>query len=62
MNTKIIIMVIVVIGIFAVSFLSTALLVKLICWAFGKAFSWKLSVGVWAIAWIGRSIFSANSK
>lgn len=62
MNTKIIITVIVVIGIFAVSFLSTALLVKLICWAFGKAFSWKLSVGVWAIVWIGRSIFSADSK
>lgn len=62
MKTEIIIMVLVVIGLLVLSFLGTALLVKIVCWGFGKAFSWKVAVGIWAILCIARSVFSAGSK
>jgi len=40
-----------------ISFFGTAGLVKLICWAFGFTFSWKLSIGVWAALWLLKSVF-----
>lgn len=57
----------------AISFLSTAGLVWLICWllpAIGVAtigsitivFSWKLALSVWLILLLLRSIFSACTK
>lgn len=30
-------------------FLFSALLVKIICWAFGFIFSWKMAIGVFAV-------------
>lgn len=29
------------------SFLMTAGCIKLICWAFGFRFTWKLAIGIW---------------
>lgn len=44
--------IVIIIGIllgFVISYGTTAVLVYLICWAFGISFSFKLALGVWAI-------------
>ena len=43
-----------------VSFLCTAGLIKLACWAFGYTFSWKLSVGIWVVLWLLGSVFKSS--
>ena len=42
------------------SFLITAGWIKVICWAFNLAFSWKVSIGIWAVLFIARSVFRAS--
>lgn len=49
-----------VILVLAVDFLLSALLVKMICWAFGLKFAWKYVVGIWAILALVRSIFKQS--
>ena len=49
-----------VILVLAVDFLLSALLVKMVCWAFGLQFAWKYVVGIWAILLLVRSIFKQN--
>ena len=39
-------------GCCVLSFFATAGLLWLICWAFGRMWSWRAVVGVWAILWI----------
>ena len=41
-------------------FLTTAIFVKLICWAFGFIFSWKLVIGIWAILTLISAVFKSN--
>lgn len=40
------------------SALITVGIVKLICWCFGLAFSWKIAIGVWLIMCLVTSVFS----
>lgn len=46
MNALIIILIIAIC--LAISFLGTAGLVWVVCWAFGLSWSWKIALGVWA--------------
>ena len=46
----------------AVSIFVTGMLVKLMCWAFGIAFSWKLAMGVWAIVMLVSSAVKSSSR
>lgn len=46
----------------AVSFVRTAGLWYLVCWAFGIAWSWKVSVGVWCALTLISSAVQSNSK
>lgn len=49
--------------ILAISFICTAGLVYLVCWGFGIAWSWKISVGVWAALFlIGSAVKTTVSK
>lgn len=57
----IILMVIMTIGLLALSFFVTAGIVWLICWAFSLTFSWKIAFGIWLVLVILRSIFK-NTK
>lgn len=46
----------------AASLLVTGGLVWLVCWAFGWAWSWKITIGVWAILFlIGTAVKSSKS-
>lgn len=42
------------------SFFATAGIVWVACWAFGFTWSWKLSIAVWLIEALLRSIFKHN--
>ena len=59
MKSELIIAIIIWVGSLTVSFLAVSGLVWLACWAFAKAFSWKLAIGVWALMFIGRAVISA---
>jgi len=43
-----------------VSFLATSGLIRIVCWAFSLAFSWKIAVGVWIILCIIGGLFKVN--
>ena len=51
-----------IIGILFLNFLLSALVIKLICWAFGFTFTWKLAFGLWLIIGLLQSIFTARVK
>lgn len=51
---------IIVIALLFISFFSTAGLWRLACWAFGLDFSWKASIGVWAVLWLIGSVFKTG--
>ena len=57
---KVITIILVILIALAISFFSTAGLVKLACWAFGYTFSWKLSVGIWVVLWLLGSAFKSS--
>lgn len=54
---KIAIYVLIVAMILAISYLATAGLVWLVCWAFKWPWSWKISLGVWALIYLVSSVF-----
>lgn len=43
-----------------ISFFSTAGLFRLVCWTFGWDFSWKASIGVWAVLWLIGPVFKVG--
>ena len=55
---------IVVLGIYAISFGITGLIIKGVCWAFGFACSWRLAFGIWLIMILVKWLFdgSKNNK
>lgn len=46
---------------YAFSWIVTCGIIKLICLCFGLAFSWAIATGIWLITILLRSIFSAAS-
>ena len=60
-TTKIIVIIIATVAVYAISFAITAGLVKLVCWAFGFTFSWKLAIGVFAIMAIVSAAVKSNT-
>lgn len=40
----------------------TAVLVKIVCWAFGLTFRWRYAIGIWAAIALLGGIFKGNSK
>ena len=38
----------------------TGLFLKIVCWAFGFAFTWRLAVGVWAVIVMASWAFKPN--
>lgn len=40
----------------------TAVLVKIVCWAFGIPFVWRYAIGIWAAIGLLGSIFKNGSK
>lgn len=55
---------IVVLGLYAISFGITGLIIKGVCWAFGLTFSWKVAFGIWLIMILVKGLFdgSKNNK
>ena len=49
-------------GLMALGFLGVAACVKVICWAFGLAFTWKVALGIWVVMLMLQSIFGSGSK
>ena len=47
---------------YALSFLITAGIIALICWAFALTFTWKLAFGIWLVLILIRGIFSVTVK
>lgn len=45
-----------------VSFLITAGIVWVICWAFGFLFTWKLVIGIWTVLVLLKNIFNVTVK
>ena len=43
-----------------VSFLATSGLIRIVCWAFSLAFSWKIALGVWVVLCILGGLFKVN--
>lgn len=43
-----------------ISFSITALFVKIICWAFGFNFTFKIAIGIWALIFLISSAFRIN--
>lgn len=43
-----------------ISFFCTAGIIKLACWAFNYTFSWKLSIGIWAVMCLIGSVFKSR--
>lgn len=43
-----------------ISFSITALFVKIICWAFGFNFTFKIAIGIWALILLISSAFKIN--
>lgn len=54
--------IILVIVAFAFSFLCTAGLIWLICWAFGLGFSWKITFGIWLVLILARMVFKNSNN
>lgn len=50
----------VIIGI-PISFSITALFVKIICWAFGFNFTFKMAIGIWALIFLINSAFRVKT-
>lgn len=48
------------IAIYALSWIATCGLVKLITMCFGWTFSWAIATGVWLVIFIAKSIFKSN--
>lgn len=46
----------------AISFLITAGIIWVICWAFGFLFTWKLVIGIWAVLLLLKNVFSVTVK
>lgn len=46
---KIVIVILIAAAFILLSFLGVAAVVKLGCWAFGIAFSWRIAIGVYAV-------------
>lgn len=40
----------------------TAMLVKIVCWAFGIPFMWRYTIGIWAVIGLLGSIFKNGGK
>ena len=61
---EVLIGIIVVLGVYAISFGITGLIIKGVCWAFGLAFSWRLAFGIWLIMILVKGLFdgSKNNK
>ena len=51
-----------VLALLGISYLGTAGLVYLVCLGFGFEWSWLLSLGVWALLILLRSIFKSSSN
>lgn len=48
---------------FGLSFLISAGLIWIVCWAFGLAWSWKLALGLWVVMLlISSAVKSHNSR
>ena len=43
-----------------VSFLATSGLIRIVCWAFSLAFSWKIALGMWVVLCILGGLFKVN--
>lgn len=48
--------------IYAISFFVTAGIFWAICWAFALTFTWKIAIGVWLVLILVRGIFSVTVK
>ena len=51
---------IIIIALLFISFSITAGLFGLVCWTLGWDFSWKTSIGVWAVLWLIGSVFKTG--
>ena len=51
-----------VLGAFALSWLLTCGIIKLICLCFGLTFSWLIATGIWLIMILLRSVFGGGSN
>ena len=40
----------------------TAMLVKIVCWAFGLTFMWRYAIGAWALICLLGNVFKNGSK
>lgn len=47
---------------FGLSFLLSAGLIGVVCWAFGFAWSWKLAVGLWVVMLLFSSAVKAHNS
>lgn len=47
---------------YALSFFGTALAVWVVCWAFSLAFSWKIAIGIWVVLALLRTVFHITVK
>lgn len=57
------ILIILIIGVLiGVSWVVTCLLVKLVAWCFGLAFSWKVATGIWVVLFILKSTFKGKDN
>lgn len=54
-------MVLALILIYALSWIITCGIIKLICLCFGLAFSWSVATGIWLITILLRSIFKSST-
>lgn len=44
------------------SFGGTAVLIKIVCWAFGLTFKWRYAIGIWLGLVLLGDTFKGNSK
>lgn len=58
--TAALIIIILYLAILCLSFLATAGLAWLVCWAFSLVFSWKIAIGVWAILALLSGVFNVT--
>lgn len=57
-----IIFILVVVAMYAISWLVSCGIIKLICLCFGLTFSWAIATGIWLIMILLRGIFSITVK
>ena len=53
----VILMILFVVGIFAVSWLATCGIIKLVTLCFGWEFSWSIATGIWLLMCLARTVF-----